>query len=541
MATVAGHEILAAGGNAFDAAVAVSAVLAVVEPYSSGIGGGGFWLLHDAKSHQDVMIDGREVAPLGSRRDMYLDKQGNVIPNASSDGARAAGIPGTPAAYDYLAKNYGRLPLSKTLAPAIRLARDGFPVDERYARMAKARLEVLRANPASAAVFLLNNDVPPVGTVIKQPDLAATLEAIAAKGRDGFYKGFVGAQLVDEVRRGGGLWATDDLFSYQVKLREPLVAEYQGHRIVTAPPPSSGGVVLIEILNILATFDLSKLDETTRTHVIIEAMRRAYRDRAEYLGDPDFVKMPIERLVNTYYAQGLRASMRLDRATPSADLPGAEPPQQGLHTSHYSILDRDGNRVSATVTINFPFGSGFMVPGLGVLLNNEMDDFSAKPGSPNGFGLVGGEANAIAPGKRPLSSMTPTFVEDEQGVAILGTPGGSRIISMVLLGLLDYFDGHGPESWVAKGRFHHQYLPDAVQYEEGSLPGLVIAGLVQRGHRLEQTAYRYGNMQAILWDQKHKRVFAASDPRGVGSAQVILPATKGGARPKRKAPPVKSE
>jgi len=530
LATEAGHEILAAGGNAFDAAVAVSAALAVVEPFSSGLGGGGFWLLHDAKSREDVFLDARETAPLGARRAMYLDREGNVIPNASLDGARAAAIPGVPAALDYLAKNYGKLSLAKTLAPAIRLAREGYTIEDHFTRMVKTRLDVLRMHPAAASVFLVNNEAPVPGTVIKQLDLANTLEAIANKGRDGFYKGFIGAQLVDEVRRAGGLWATDDLFNYDVKLREPIVGNYRGFRIVSAPPPSSGGVVLLEILNILSEYDLPRLDDTARTHLIIEAMRRAYRDRAEYFGDPEFVQVPVERLIHPWYAAGLRAAIRLDRATPSSDLPTAEVPPQGAHTTHYSILDKDGNRVAATVTLNFPFGSGFMVPGTGVMLNDEMDDFSVKPGVPNGFGLVGAEANAIAPGKRPLSSMTPTFVEGPDGVAILGTPGGSRIISMVLLGVLDLVEGHAPDSWVAKGRYHHQYLPDAVQYEEGGLPGLVIAGLRQRGHRLEQTTFKYGNMQAIYWDRKRKRVLAASDPRGIGSAQVMLLGAKNKAK-----------
>ncbi|MEK6747879.1 MAG: gamma-glutamyltransferase, partial [Pseudomonadota bacterium] len=413
------------------------------------------------------------------------------------------------------------------LAPAIRLARDGFPVDGVFIRLAKSRLEAIRTYAATANVFLVNNEVPAAGSVLKQPDLANTLAAIALKGRDGFYKGFIGAQMVDEVRRAGGLWATDDLFNYAVKVREPLTAMYRGYRIVSAPPPSSGGVALIEILNILATYELPRLDEATRTHVIVEAMRRAYRDRAEFLGDPDFTQVPLERLMHPWYAAGLRATLRLDRATSSSELPGVESPPQGPHTTHYSILDKEGNRVAATVTLNFPFGSGFLVPGTGVVLNNEMDDFSVKPGVPNGFGLIGGDANAIAAGKRPLSSMAPSFIEAPDGnVAILGTPGGSRIISMVLLAALDFMDGHTPDSWVTKGRFHHQYLPDIVQYEENGLPGLVIAGLRQRGHRLEQTTFRYGNMQAILWDRKHNRVLAAADPRGIGSAQVILHAAK---------------
>lgn len=290
-------------------------------------------------------------------------------------------------------------------------------------------------------------------------------------------------------------------------------------RITSAAPPSSGGVALLTMLNILAAYDLEKLPEVTRTHLIIEAMRRAYRDRADYLGDPDFVKVDVARLIDPDYAAGLRASIRADRATPSASLPGTVPLPCGNHTTHFSVLDSEGNRVAATMSINFPFGSGFMAAGTGVLLNDEMDDFSAKPGTPNVYGLVGAEANAIAPGKRPLSSMTPTFLENERGVAILGTPGGSRIITMVLLATLDFAAGHGPDSWVSLGRFHHQFLPDIVQYEPDALTTVTVAELEKLGHKLEKLDDTYGNMQAILWDRE-LGVTAASDPRGIGKAAV---------------------
>jgi gamma-glutamyltranspeptidase/glutathione hydrolase len=274
------------------------------------------------------------------------------------------------------------------------------------------------------------------------------------------------------------------------------------------------------MLHILEAYDLTKLDETNRTHVIIEAMRRAYRDRAQYLGDPDFVVMPLERLLHPWYAAGLRASIRADRATPSGSLPGGVNSFEGADTSHFSVLDREGNRVAATLSINYPFGSGYVVPGTGVLLNDEMDDFSAKPGVPNAYGLVGAEANAIEPGKRPLSSMSPTFVESDAGVAVLGTPGGSRIITMVLLGILDLDEGHKPRSWVSLPRFHHQFLPDVIQYEPDALAPTVLEGLQTRGHKLKPLANSYGNMQAIYWDYENNRVEAASDPRGVGSARV---------------------
>jgi len=519
MATAAGFEILHAGGNAFDAAVAVSATLAVVEPYSSGLGGGGFWLLHRAADGRDVMIDGREKAPLAATRTMYQDAHGKVIPGRSIDGALAAGVPGEPAALVRLARRYGKLSLARDLAPAIRAARQGFKVTPHYRAMAKFRLKRLRRSPA-AAVFLKDDEVPPLGYVIRQPDLAKTLEALAREGRRGFYRGPIARRLVAASRAAGGIWSAKDLKAYRVVERAPIVGHYHDLRIVSASPPSSGGVALVEMLHILAGYDLSAVSPVVRKHLVIEAMRRAYRDRAEYLGDPDFVKMPLARLTSPDYAAGLRAGIRLDKATPSADLRAVAPAPSGRHTTHFSILDRQGNRVAGTLSINWPFGSGYMAPGTGVLFNDEMDDFSAKPGVPNVYGLIGAEANAIAPGKRPLSSMSPTFVEGPKGVAILGTPGGSRIITMVLLGILDYADGHGPAHWVSLPRYHQQYLPDVVQYEPKALTAKEIAGLKAMGYTLKDVGHTWGNMQAVLWDKAKGRVSAASDPRGEGAARV---------------------
>jgi gamma-glutamyltranspeptidase/glutathione hydrolase len=302
--------------------------------------------------------------------------------------------------------------------------------------------------------------------------------------------------------------------------REPIVFDYHDLRIVSAAPPSAGGIALATMLHILEAYPLNELETAGQVHLITEAMRRAYRDRAQYLGDPDFVAVPVQRLTNPWYAAGLRASIRPDRATPSAALPDGRAMPGGNHTTHFSVLDRDGNRVAATLSINYPFGSGFVVPGTGVLLNDEMDDFSAKPGVPNAYGLVGAEANAIAPGKRPLSSMSPTFVESESGVAVLGTPGGSRIITMVLLGILDLAAGHGPDSWVAQPRFHHQYLPDVIQYEPDAFSDELLDALSARGHKLKLLGSDYGNMQAIYWDYSGNKVEAASDPRGIGRAEV---------------------
>lgn len=518
VATEAGLEIMAAGGNAFDAAVAVSATLAVVEPYSSGIGGGGFWLLHRASDGRQVMIDGREKAPLAASRTMYQDAKGNVVPGLSVDGALAAGIPGEPAALVHIARTYGRLPLSRSLAPAIRAARNGFQVTPHYQRMAQFRLKALRASPAAAEVFLLHNEVPPLGHHIKQPDLANTLQALANQGRAGFYQGKVAKQLLAGVKSAGGIWAVQDFKQYEVVERTPVIGHYRGNRIVSAPPPSSGGVALVTMLNILERYRLKHLTAVQRQHVIVEAMRRAYRDRAEYLGDPDFVDVPVKQLIDKNHAAQWQRSISLKQATPSKTLGRATDTSGGNHTTHFSILDKAGNRVAATLSINYPFGSGFMPPGTGVLLNDEMDDFSAKPGVPNVYGLVGAEANAIAPGKRMLSSMSPTFIESKQGIAILGTPGGSRIITMVLLAGLGYTEGLGADAMVSLPRYHHQYLPDKIFYEPEAISDKQRVHLQSMGHELKALQQPYGNMQVVIWDKQANTVSAASDPRGEGKA-----------------------
>lgn len=520
MATEAGHTILAAGGNAFDAAVAVSAALAVVEPYSSGIGGGGFWLLHRAADGFEIMVDGRERAPLAATRDMYLDDNDEVHPGASMDGPLSAGIPGEPAALAHISKQYGRLPLSQVLAPAIRYAREGFPVTAHYRRMAGFRLEALRASEAAARIFLKEGEVPPLAHLIRQPVLARTLEAMAREGAAGFYQGNTARQMLEAVRKTGGIWQQRDFDTYRVIERPPVRTRYHDLTITSAAPPSSGGVALATMLNILQQYPLEKLSRVERSHLVIEAMRRAYRDRAEYLGDTDFVPVPIARLTSPDYAAGLAASIRLDRATASSELPPATGTPGGTHTTHFSILDSEGNYVSATLSINYPFGSGFVAAGTGVLLNDEMDDFSAKPGAPNAYGLVGAEANAIAPGKRMLSSMSPSFVSGPNGVAVLGTPGGSRIITMVLLGILDYADGKPPAAWVKTPRVHHQYLPDTVFYEADAFSEEEALALTALGHRMQKADNSWGNMQAIMWDRQQNKVEAASDPRGEGQARV---------------------
>lgn len=520
-ATQAGFEILDKGGNAFDAAIAISATLAVVEPYSSGIGGGGFWLLHDRKKNKDIMIDGREKAPLKAHRNMYLDKKGNVIPGLSVDGALAAGIPGEPAALVHIAKKYGRLPLKLSLAPAIRAAEKGFVVTEHYRRMAGFRLKALQRSEKSkeaAKIFLKDNQVPPLGYVIKQPELAKTLKLMARDGHKGFYEGKVAKKLVKSNNRAGGIWSLKDLKEYKVIEREPITSEYNGYRLTSVAPPSSGGVALAEMLNILSFYKIDQLSETNRIHVIVEAMRRTYRDRAEYLGDSDYVKVPLKKLTSKSYAQTLQQKIDFEKATPSSSLKGVADTSGGNHTTHFSVLDKKGNRVSATLSINYPFGSGFVAEGTGVLLNDEMDDFSAKPGVPNVYGLVGAEANAIAPGKRMLSSMSPTFIESEDKLAVIGTPGGSRIITMVLHGILATMEGKSAEQVVNLPRYHHQYLPDVIQYEPGAFSAKTMTTLEQLGHHLKALDNTYGNMHVVIWDKKENKVTAASDKRGEGLA-----------------------
>jgi gamma-glutamyltranspeptidase / glutathione hydrolase len=521
LASRAGQDVLAKGGNAFDAAVAVSAALAVVEPTSSGLGGGGFYLLHRQADGLETMLDAREKAPAAATRDMYLDKAGNPIARASIDGPLAAAIPGEPAAFDYLARKFGRLPLKASLQPAIRLAREGFPLYARLQAAIRYKRELLLRSPDAAKVFLTaDGAVPELGAPIKQPDLAITLEAMAARGARGFYGGRVADELVRGVRAGGGIWTLADLAAYQVIERKPLVGDYRGARIVSASPPSSGGIALLDALNILAGFDLGRVDSATRKHLVIEAMRRAYRDRAVYLGDPDFVQMPLGQLTSQDYAAGQRSSIRPDKAMPSDMLPGVESAPVGLQTTHFSVLDANGNRVAGTISVNLFFGTGDMVPNTGVLLNNTMDDFSIKPGTPNVFGLVGNAQNDIAPNKRPLSSMTPSFVETPEGLMIIGTPGGSYIISMVLLGTLDYLNGMSAAEIAKDPRYHHQYLPDVVEYETGALAEHEITQLEGMGHKLEQGSRAWGNMQVITWDFASGKVQAAADPRGEGEGLV---------------------
>ena len=496
LATAAGHEILARGGNAFDAAVAVAAALAVVEPHGSGLGGGGFWLLHRSTDGFETMVDARERAPLAATEKMYLDAAGNPVPRRSLDGALAAAIPGTPAALAHVAKKYGRLPLATSLTPAIRHAREGFAVTPAYRKWITHRVAALRASSAAARVFLDRQELPALGHVVRQPELAGVLTRLGADGARDFYQGNTARLLVAGVRAAGGIWTREDLAQYRVVERTPVRVTYGGMRVTAAALPSSGGVVLGQMLAMLEGFDLDRLDRVQRTELVLGAMRLAYRDRARHLGDPDHVRVDVERLLSPAYLESLRNELRngkREEATPVREAVGA-------NTTHFSIIDRDGNRAAVTLSLNGPFGSGFMPPGTGVLLNNEMDDFTQKPGSTNLYGLTGSDANRIAPGKRPLSSMTPTFIETGDKVVVLGTPGGSRIITMVLLAALEVAHGRGgPSAWLALPRFHHQYPSDRVEYEPGALSPDDVLDLTARGYALVPRAEGYGNMQLVAW------------------------------------------
>ncbi len=524
-ATDAGLEVMAKGGNAFDAAVAVSATLGLVEPESSGLGGGGLMLLHMARDGRQVFIDARERAPLAATRDMYLDADGKVRPKSSIDGPLAAGIPGTPASLVYLSEKYGQVPLSVSLAPAIRLARKGWVMSAKTAGMLPWRSDVLTRSPGAQALFFRHGKPLKAGDTLRNPDYARTLERLAEQGHAGFYSGPLAKRLVDGVRKAGGIWSMDDLAQYRVVEREPLRIEHRGFRLITAPPPSSGGVALAEMLNILSGWDYPTMPVVERVHLIVEAMRRAYRDRAEFLGDPDFVKVPVARMLSQDYAAGLRATIHPSRATPSDLLPPIGSRKERPETTHFSILDAQGNVIAVTQTVNLSFGNAFAVPGTGFVLNNEMDDFSAAPGVPNAFGLVGDKANEIAPGKRPLSSMSPSFLIGHDRFAALGTPGGSRIITMVLLGLMDLMEGAGAQAAADLPRYHHQYLPDVVLAEPKAFTPEEIAGLEAMGYTVKVADSTWGNMQVVLWNQATGEVEAGSDARdkGVGKGALGAP------------------
>jgi len=540
LASHIGVEIMQAGGNAVDAAVATGFALAVVHPAAGNIGGGGFMLIRmaDGKTH---FLDYREMAPAAATRDMYLDGQGNVIPGASDIGYKAIGVPGSVAGMVYAEQKYGKLTLRQVIAPAIHLAREGYVLT--WEEAADLHDRHLAEFSESHRVFQRNGDYYKPGALFRQPDLARTLERIA-ENPDDFYHGSLARELAAAMQKGGGLITADDLAHYEVKEREPVRGTYRGYEVISAPPPSSGGAVLIEILNILEGYDLGKMGDRSAQsmHYTIEAFRRAFFDRAEFMGDPDFAKIPVAQLIDKRYAAAWQETIDPEHATASKDLkrpaifseleqyaavhPPVVAPHESNHTTHYSVMDADGNAVAVTTTINAWFGSRVTAEGLGFLLNDEMDDFSSKPGVPNGDGLIQSSTNAIGPGKRPLSSMTPTMVvHDGKTVMVLGSPGSSKIITTVanvLMGVVDY--GMNIQEAVNAPRFHNQWLPDVVNVEKWfSLD--TVNGLQHTGYNVE-VGLHYGTNVAPYWsdaeciavDAKTGERLGASDVRDGGKA-----------------------
>lgn len=513
LASKAGDEILAAGGNAVDAAVATSLALSVVEPYSSGLGGGGFavvWIAGGAEA-----LDFRETAPAAATRDMFL-RSGKADTSLSQDGGLAVAVPGLVRGLTELHRKHGRLPWAQVVAPSLALARDGFAVTPLLrARIGASRL---RLSPAARAVFMPGGKTPEVGATLVQADLASTLQAISQQGDAGFHEGPVAEKLVAAVQAAGGLVTAEDLKGYRPVWRTPIQGAYRGYTVWSMPPPSSGGVHLVQMLAFLSGFDLAKTGRgrAATVHPMIEAMKLAYADRSRLLGDPDFVEVPVERLTSVKYAEEQRARFRPDRALPVSEVEGAREPE---HTSHFSIVDGDGNAVACTQTVNLGFGSGLIAEGTGVVLNDEMDDFAAAPGVPNAFGLVGNEANAVAARKRPLSSMTPTIVTRDGKVRLVaGSPGGSRIITTVLQVVINVLD-HGMDvaAAVKAPRIHHQWTPEDVLLEPDALDASQRTALTALGHKVVVSTFGT-NVQAIAVDPKTGRLTGASDPRGEGAA-----------------------
>jgi gamma-glutamyltranspeptidase/glutathione hydrolase len=529
LASRAGVEMMQAGGNAIDAAVATGFALAVVHPQAGNLGGGGFLLLRTAAG-ENHFIDFREKAPAAATENMYLDAQGDVIKDLSVVGYKSIGVPGSVAGLVYAEKKYGKLSLDRVIAPAIKLAREGFVLA--YEDAEDLKDEALSKFVDSKRIFQRDGNFYQPEEILKQPELAHTLERIA-KNPDDFYHGFLARELAAAIQKGGGLITAEDLANYEVKEREPIRGTYRGYGIISAPPPSSGGIALIEVLNILEGFDLAKLGNRSAAeiHLASEAFRRAYYDRADFLGDPDFAKIPVPQLIDKKYAAAWRDSIDSNHASVSKDL--KRPPfnelervahlsprgyRESQNTTHYSVVDPEGNAVAVTTTLNDSFGSRVTAEGLGFLLNDEMDDFALKQGVPNIYGLIQGPANAIAPGKRPLSSMTPTIVlKDGKLFLVLGTPGGATIITTVaniLMGVLDF--GLDLQEAVNAPRFHHQWLPDEILVEDRLSPDTMNL-LRSKGHKLKVDHF-WGDGECIMIDPKTGERLGASDGRNNGKA-----------------------
>ena len=514
LATQVGLDILKQGGNAIDAAVAVGFALAVVLPNAGNIGGGGFMVLHDDKTGKDVAIDFREIAPAKASRDMYLDNQGNVIDGKSLFTHDASGVPGTVAGMEYALKKWGTMPLSKVLEPAIKLADKGFIVSDVLAQTLKEEKSTLGKWSASKAIFFKNGEPLKSGDLLVQKDLAKSLRLIAKQGAKAFYQGEIATKIAKEMQSHGGTMALEDLKAYKVVERQPIIGDYRGYKVVTMPPPSSGGVHLIEILNMLEHYPIKEdgVNSAKNIHHMAESMKLAYADRSEYLGDPDFVKIPVTGLTSKAYANERVKTIDDNKARLSSTIkPGKPQPYESDQTTHFSVMDKAGNAVAVTYTLNLNFGSGIVAEGTGILLNNEMDDFSVKPGVPNAFGLVGGTANAIEAKKRPLSSMTPTIVmKNNKPWLVTGSPGGARIITTVLQSVVNTIDHEmNPAEAIITPRVHHQWLPDELRVEEGISPD-TIKLLQDKGHKVVTKA-PMGRIQIIQADDSG--FYGYSDPR----------------------------
>lgn len=514
LATQIGVDILKAGGNAVDAAVAVGFALAVALPNAGNIGGGGFMMVHDARSGKDIALDFREVAPRGASRNMYLDAAGKVIDGKSLYTHYAVGVPGTVAGMTHALSRWGSMPLARVMAPAIALADKGYPVSVTLAKTLEQEKKQMGRWPATQAVFWRNGAPLQSGERLVQKDLAQSLRLISQQGAKAFYEGAIAQKIVAEMAPHANALSLQDLRDYKVAEREPVRGSYRGYQIVTMPPPSSGGAHLIQILNMMERWPMNQwgADSAQSVHYMTEAMKLAYADRSEYLGDPDFVKIPLKGLISKSYANELAASIKPQQARPAKDIrPGRPQPYESDQTTHYSVVDKAGNAVAVTYTLNTNFGSGIVARGTGILLNNEMDDFSAKPGVANAYGLVGGDANAVQAGKRPLSSMTPTLVlKDGKPVLVTGSPGGARIITTVLQQVVNHIDfSMNPAEAAATPRFHHQWTPDELRVEKGFSPD-TLALLRQWGHKVALKA-SMGRTQTI--EIRDGLLRGASDPR----------------------------
>ena len=522
LASAIGRDILQQGGNAVDAAVAVGFALAVTLPRAGNIGGGGFMLIHDAKKNETVAIDYREKAPKAAFRDMYLDENGNADEERSRYHGLAVGVPGTVDGLLLALAEHGTMTREQVLAPAIKLAEEGFTVTPGLSNSLQGLAERMTKWPSTAKIFYHEDGraLQP-GETLKQPELAASLRRIAAQGRDGFYQGETADKIIAAIKGAGGTMTAEDLRDYHSVKREPVRGDYRGYKIVSMPPPSSGGIHIIQILNILEGYDLraSGANTAKTIHLMAEAMQLAYADRAEYLGDPDFIKIPVKGLTSQKYADSLRAKIDPDKARPGAEIRHSDPlPYESDQTTHYSVVDKDGNAVANTYTLNFSYGTGLVAEGTGILLNNEMDDFSAKPGVPNGYGLIGGDANAVEAGKRPLSSMSPTIVfKDGKPFLVTGSPGGSRIITTVLQIISNVIDHdmniaeatHAP-------RIHDQWTPDEIRVEH-ALNADTVRLLENMGHKVERKS-AMGSTQSIMVTPNG--LYGASDPRIEDAATV---------------------